>query len=90
EDAGLRKEEARSREGSRAREAYVKRATALKDDPRYKHVDGGPDDVFFAAAAAGCLKLDDGDYTFEVCLFDKATSTSFSPTSTSLTHVLSV
>lgn len=26
--------------------------------------------MFIAAAASGCLKLDDGDYRFEVCIFD--------------------
>eukprot|EP00439_Symbiodinium_sp_Y106_P028790 s483_g3.t1 len=32
-----------------------------------------PDSVYFAAAEAGCLKLSDGDFEFEVCLFDRVT-----------------
>lgn len=59
--------------GSKAREAYVKRAASVKHESRYSGVDGGPDDVFLAAAAAGCLSYTDGDYRYEVCLFDHVT-----------------
>lgn len=59
--------------GSRAREAYASKAVALKHDKKYSGIDGGPDNVFLAAAAAGCLTLDDGDYRYEVCLFDHVT-----------------
>mmetsp|Transcript_74309 Transcript_74309/g.205089 ORF Transcript_74309/g.205089 Transcript_74309/m.205089 type:complete len:422 (+) Transcript_74309:57-1322(+) len=69
-------EASRSLAGSRAREAYVQRAATLKSEKKYEAIDGGPDGVFIAAAAEGCLKLDDGDYTFEVCLFDRVSQKS--------------
>lgn len=59
--------------GSKARQVYVAEAASLKGLPRFNGVDGGPDNVFLAAAAQGCLSLDDGDYKYEVCLFDKVT-----------------
>ncbi|CAE8690570.1 unnamed protein product, partial [Polarella glacialis] len=65
-----RVEESKAMEGSRAREEYVRRAAALRDESRFRGVDGGPDNVFLAEAE-GCHKLDDGDFTFEVCLFDR-------------------
>lgn len=72
--AAEKAEESRALEGSRAREALVKRAASLKDAARFSSVsDGGPDNVFIAAAADGCLSLDDGDFRFEVCLFEKVT-----------------
>merc|ERR1719367_1187436 len=58
-------------EGSKAREAYVTQAVSLKDNSAFKDMDGGPDNVFWAAAAAPCETLDDGDYQFEVCVFSK-------------------
>lgn len=56
-------------EGSKAREAYVEQAKGLKDNEKLKEVDGGPDDVWLAAAAAPCTNFNDGDYKYEVCLF---------------------
>eukprot|EP00931_Biecheleriopsis_adriatica_P001961 TRINITY_DN102535_c0_g1_i1.p1 TRINITY_DN102535_c0_g1~~TRINITY_DN102535_c0_g1_i1.p1 ORF type:complete len:397 (+),score=92.38 TRINITY_DN102535_c0_g1_i1:101-1291(+) len=68
-----REEASKAMKGSRAREAYVRRAVALRGKPRFKDVDGGPDGVYLAAAEDGCLKMNDGDFQFEVCLFDKVT-----------------
>lgn len=58
-------------EGSKAREAYVQQAVSLKDNEALKDIDGGPDNVWLAAAAAPCINFDDGDYKYEVCLFSK-------------------
>lgn len=60
-------------EGSRKREALVTEAKKAVKAGKYKDFDGGPDNVFFAVASHGCLKKDDGDFTFKVCLFGKVT-----------------
>lgn len=73
EAAEAAREATRAEEGSRAREVYAQRAASLRSMSRFKGKDGGPDGVYFAAAEAGCLKLSDGDFEFEVCLFDRVT-----------------
>jgi len=73
EAAQAAREANRAEEGSRAREVYAQRAASLRTTSRFKGQDGGPDSVYFAAAEAGCLKLSDGDFEFEVCLFDRVT-----------------
>jgi len=60
--------------GSKARQAYVGEAAQLVTEGRYAEFrteTGGPDNVFFAEAARGCLRKDDGDTSFELCLFDR-------------------
>lgn len=60
--------------GSQAREAYVKEAVGLVAAGRYaNHDGGGPGNVFYALASHGCLKKKDGDFSFDVCLFDHVT-----------------
>jgi len=56
--------------GSRAREDYVQRAKALQRKSRHRDVDGGPDNAFLAQ---GCVDLNDGEYRYEVCIFDHVT-----------------
>jgi len=73
EEQAQQAQASRARTGSRLRAGYAKRAFDLKKQDRFKNVDGGPDGVFLAVAADGCLRLDDGDYVYEVCLFDKVT-----------------
>eukprot|EP00933_Yihiella_yeosuensis_P005124 TRINITY_DN109576_c0_g1_i1.p1 TRINITY_DN109576_c0_g1~~TRINITY_DN109576_c0_g1_i1.p1 ORF type:complete len:441 (-),score=88.74 TRINITY_DN109576_c0_g1_i1:175-1497(-) len=67
--AALAKAEAsKAMAGSRAREAYVRKAAKLKHRSEFKNLDGGPENVFLAAAEH-CQQFDDGDFTFEVCLY---------------------
>merc|ERR1712050_795407 len=80
--AAEQKEASKTLAGSRAREAYVRQAVGLKAKHPYASMDGGPDNVFVAARAAGCLKLNDGDYTYQVCLFEKVTQTGHGKTFT--------
>lgn len=61
---------ARARDGAAAREKYVKMAPAFRYKPKFRSVDGGPDGVFLAAAQQ-CYNLDDTDFTYKLCLFDK-------------------
>jgi len=70
ENAAKQEEESRVIAGAKARESYVERAKDLKQTSRWSSTDGGPDNVFLAEADNGCLKLDDGDYIYEVCLWD--------------------
>eukprot|EP00930_Biecheleria_cincta_P088251 TRINITY_DN77490_c0_g1_i1.p1 TRINITY_DN77490_c0_g1~~TRINITY_DN77490_c0_g1_i1.p1 ORF type:complete len:430 (-),score=72.77 TRINITY_DN77490_c0_g1_i1:232-1521(-) len=66
------KEASKAMEGSKARQAYVKRAASLRSEPRFKDIDGGPDDVYLVASE-GCLRFRDGDFDYEVCLFKHVT-----------------
>lgn len=68
------REASKAMEGSKARQAYVKRAVSLRKKlkSRFKDVDGGPDDVFLVAAES-CLRFKDGDFDYEICLFREVT-----------------
>lgn len=66
------REASKAMEGSKARQAYVKKAASLRNEPRFKDMDGGPDNVYLVAAE-GCLKFKDGDFDYEVCLFKHVT-----------------
>merc|ERR1712072_1461437 len=66
-------EESKGLAGSRVREVYAREATKLMGSGKYADFDGGPDNVFFAEASRGCLQIDDGAFTYKVCLFDVAT-----------------
>lgn len=57
--------------GSRAREALVHKAAKLAGYKRYQAYDGGPDGVYLAVAAEGCLTKLDGEYTYKLCFFDR-------------------
>lgn len=70
--AAAAKSASQAMEGSKVRQGYVSRALHLQSS-RFKDRDGGPDGVFLAAAEDGCLKLNDVDFEFEVCLFDRVT-----------------
>eukprot|EP00929_Paragymnodinium_shiwhaense_P048090 TRINITY_DN24369_c0_g1_i2.p1 TRINITY_DN24369_c0_g1~~TRINITY_DN24369_c0_g1_i2.p1 ORF type:complete len:434 (-),score=103.91 TRINITY_DN24369_c0_g1_i2:45-1346(-) len=73
EEKAQQAQASKAKAGSQKRAEYAKRAKTLMSEKRFQGVDGGPDGVFLAAAAEGCLKLDDGDYVYELCLFDKVT-----------------
>eukprot|EP00405_Crypthecodinium_cohnii_P041260 CAMPEP_0206553790 /NCGR_PEP_ID=MMETSP0325_2-20121206/16822_1 /ASSEMBLY_ACC=CAM_ASM_000347 /TAXON_ID=2866 /ORGANISM="Crypthecodinium cohnii, Strain Seligo" /LENGTH=609 /DNA_ID=CAMNT_0054053795 /DNA_START=83 /DNA_END=1909 /DNA_ORIENTATION=- len=61
--------EAALERGSEARQRLIKQAEQAKKSGRYANFDGGPQDVYLAIAAQGCLKLEDGEYEYDICLF---------------------
>lgn len=73
QEAAAAESASKALQGSRARQAYVQRAPGLRNLPRFKDVDGGPDGAFLAVAEDGCSKLNDIEFEFEVCLFDRVT-----------------